>query len=187
MRSTPHSYRVDMLVGMKSQKPQLPLLVHHYPHVQLYPDAEAALRNNMIAKAPRPPRVAIIRNYLLDGSWGQDMLDSFSQLVLAAEPDAHIQYFQALEGGDLPDASRFDLVILTGGTYDLTLPDTDPWVAKLLGWIRETVSHNPETKLLGICWGHQAISHALGGKIAYRKDGTLVSLGLRCRFLHACV
>ncbi|KAI1615878.1 class I glutamine amidotransferase-like protein [Exophiala viscosa] len=130
----------------------------------------------MIAKAPRPPRVAIIRNYLLDGSWGQDMLDSFSRLILAAEPDANIQYFQPLEGGDLPDASRFDLVILTGGTYDLTLPDTDPWVAKLLGWIRDTVSHNPETKLLGICWGHQAISHALGGKIAYRKDGTLIDV-----------
>ncbi|KAK5211767.1 hypothetical protein LTS03_005076 [Exophiala xenobiotica] len=130
----------------------------------------------MIAKNTNPSRrrVAIIRNYKLDGVWGQDMLDSFNKLILASEPDADVQHFQPIDGGLLPDASDYDLVILTGGTYDLTQPGNfDPWVAGLLDWIRNTVASSPQTKLLGICWGHQAISHALGGKIAYREGGTL--------------
>ncbi|KAK7885608.1 hypothetical protein LTR67_010401 [Exophiala xenobiotica] len=133
----------------------------------------------MIAKNTNPSRrrVAIIRNYKLDGAWGQDMLDSFNKLILASEPDAVVQHFQPIDGGLLPDASDYDLVILTGGTYDLTQPGNfDPWVAGLLDWIRNTVASSPQTKLLGICWGHQAISHALGGKIAYREGGTLIDV-----------
>ncbi|KAK5193923.1 hypothetical protein LTR92_006263 [Exophiala xenobiotica] len=133
----------------------------------------------MIAKNTNPSRrrVAIIRNYKLDGVWGQDMLDSFNKLILASEPDAVVQHFQPIDGGLPPDASDYDLVILTGGTYDLTQPGNfDPWVAGLLDWIRNTVASSPQTKLLGICWGHQAISHALGGKIAYRVGGTLIDV-----------
>ncbi|KAK5424105.1 hypothetical protein LTR20_005873 [Exophiala xenobiotica] len=133
----------------------------------------------MIAKNTTPSRrrVAIIRNYKLDGVWGQDMLDSFSNLILASEPDAVVQHFQPIDGGLFPDASDYDLVILTGGTYDLTQPGNfDPWVAGLLDWIRNTVASSPQTNLLGICWGHQAISHALGGKIAYREGGTLIDV-----------
>ncbi len=133
----------------------------------------------MIAKNTSRRRVAIIRNYKLDGQWGQDMLDSFSKLILAAEPYAVVQHFQPIDGGPLPEASNYDLVILTGGTYDLTQPEVDIWVAALLDWIRNTVASSPQTKLLGICWGHQAIAHALGGKIAYREGGTLVSLTAR--------
>ncbi|KIW57852.1 hypothetical protein PV05_02409 [Exophiala xenobiotica] len=130
----------------------------------------------MIAKNTSRRRVAIIRNYKLDGQWGQDMLDSFSKLILAAEPYAVVQHFQPIDGGPLPEASNYDLVILTGGTYDLTQPEVDIWVAALLDWIRNTVASSPQTKLLGICWGHQAIAHALGGKIAYREGGTLIDV-----------
>ncbi|KIW18116.1 hypothetical protein PV08_02404 [Exophiala spinifera] len=130
----------------------------------------------MIAKNPIPRRVAITRNYKLDGAWGQEMLDSFTDLIHAADKDALVQHFQPIDGGELPDASNFDLVILTGGTYDLTQPDFEAWVAHLLDWVRDVVSSHPKTKLLGICWGHQAISYALGGKIAYRGGGTLVDV-----------
>ncbi|KIW46022.1 uncharacterized protein PV06_01715 [Exophiala oligosperma] len=130
----------------------------------------------MIAKNPVPRRVAIIRNYKLNGPWGQEMLDSFTDLIHAADRDALVEHFQPIDGGELPDSSKFDLVILTGGTYDLTQPNIEVWVAQLLDWVRDVVANHPDTKLLGICWGHQAISHALGGKIAYRQGGTLVDV-----------
>ncbi|EXJ81972.1 hypothetical protein A1O1_08039 [Capronia coronata CBS 617.96] len=119
----------------------------------------------MIAKTPSPPRVAIIRDYNWEGDWSRETLDTLSKLVLQSQPDAVIEHFQPIDGGNVPDAPSFDLVILTGGTADLTLPQPEPWVANLLDWIRDTVANSPTTKLLGICWGHQAISRALGGTI----------------------
>ncbi len=121
-------------------------------------------------------RVAIIRNYKMSGVWGTEMLDSISNLVQASSPDALIEVFSPLDGGQLPDASKYGLVILTGGTFDLTRPELEPWVAETLEWIRNTIEEHHDTKLIGLCWGHQVISHALGGTIAARKDGTLASI-----------
>lgn len=136
----------------------------------------------MITKPPSPPRVAIIRDFILESAWGQQMLDSFAKLVHIASPDAVIEYFQPIDGGALPEASSFDLIVLTGGTFDLTQPNHDPWVVKVLDLVRDTVANVPSTKLLGICWGHQAISYALGGEIVYRQGGPLVSLDTRTQY-----
>jgi GMP synthase-like glutamine amidotransferase len=146
----------------------------------------------MIAKQPAaaPRRVAVIRDYVLtQATWGREMLDSIGELVSKLSDDDQkvmVDHFQPIEDGVLPaDASTYDLIVLTGGVYDLTrlnaTPEHDPWVANLLDFIRNAVATSPSTKLLGICWGHQAISYALGGKIAYREGGPLVRLTCRHR------
>jgi len=141
----------------------------------------------MIAKQPAaaPRRVAVIRDYVLtQATWGREMLDSIGELVSKLSDDNQkvmVDHFQPIEDGVLPaDASTYDLIVLTGGVYDLTrlnaTPEHDPWVANLLDFIRNAVATSPSTKLLGICWGHQAISYALGGKIAYREGGPLIDI-----------
>lgn len=52
-----------------------------------------------------------------------------------------------------------DAYIITGspnGVYD-----TDPWIAELMQFIREAFVAGK--KLVGICFGHQILAHALGG------------------------
>ena len=53
-----------------------------------------------------------------------------------------------------------DAYLITGspkGAYD-----SDPWIAKLQAFIREVYS--AKVKMVGICFGHQVLAHALGGK-----------------------
>jgi GMP synthase (glutamine-hydrolysing) len=45
----------------------------------------------------------------------------------------------------------------------------EPWTAPLLGWIREVASR--DSPLLGVCYGHQAICEALGGRVERHPGG----------------
>jgi GMP synthase-like glutamine amidotransferase len=69
------------------------------------------------------------------------------------------------------DPAAFDAVAVLGspsGVYD-----GDPWIARLLHWLREA---RGRTRLVGVCFGHQAIAQAFGGEV--RKADAGWGLGL---------
>lgn len=73
--------------------------------------------------------------------------------------------------GPLPDAGAFDGVMITGspaGVYDDL-----PWIRPLLDWIRAAKGR---TRLVGICFGHQAMAQALGGHVEKSERGWGVGL-----------
>lgn len=47
--------------------------------------------------------------------------------------------------------------------------DNNPWINELIGFIREVEQRGP--KMVGICFGHQLIAHALGGQVERAKQG----------------
>ena len=51
--------------------------------------------------------------------------------------------------------------------------ETDPWIARLLAWIPKARGTAP---MAGICFGHQAIAQALGGRV--EKSGKGWGIGL---------
>ncbi|PVI00082.1 class I glutamine amidotransferase-like protein [Periconia macrospinosa] len=127
------------------------------------------------------PRVAIVRNYQTQDAWGQQMLDSIADLAHKSIPHASIHHFQPIEGGDLPSVADFDLIILTGGTLDLSEVEILPWAKEMIEWLHREVPAHPNTKWLGFCWGHQVLARAFGGTIVFRHDGALIgveSIGL---------
>lgn len=77
-----------------------------------------------------------------------------------------------VQAGRLPeDASAFQGAIVTGsaaGVYDDL-----PWISPLLDWLRDA---RGKTRLLGICFGHQAMAQAFGGHVAKSDKGWGVGL-----------
>ena len=76
-----------------------------------------------------------------------------------------------VQAGDWPDAGAFDAAIITGsaaGVYE-----TDAWISDLLDWIRAAKGR---TKLVGVCFGHQAMAQALGGRVEKSERGWGVGL-----------
>ncbi|MBL0967813.1 MAG: type 1 glutamine amidotransferase [Brevundimonas sp.] len=75
------------------------------------------------------------------------------------------------QSGEWPDPDAFDAAIITGsaaGVYE-----GDPWISDLLDWIRAAKGR---LKLVGICFGHQAMAQALGGLVEKSDKGWGVGL-----------
>ena len=73
--------------------------------------------------------------------------------------------------GEWPDPVGFDGAVITGsaaGVYE-----DDAWIGALLDWIRLA---RGETRLVGVCFGHQAMAQALGGRVEKSDRGWGVGL-----------
>ncbi|KAK1585849.1 class I glutamine amidotransferase-like protein [Colletotrichum navitas] len=115
-----------------------------------------------------PLRVAILKAYEIDEPKHRGMLQSFRDNILQQVPDAIINAYRPMnQDGHLPNPENYELIIITGGLSNLCQATFEPWVNTTLERIRQVVSqqHITKTKLLGICWGHQAIATALSGSI----------------------
>ncbi len=89
-----------------------------------------------------------------------------------------------VERGDpLPRRAGFAGVIVTGSAAFVT--DRADWSERSAEWLRDAAHDG--TPLLGICYGHQLLAHALGGEVADnpagRESGT-VSIDLHPPALH---
>ncbi|HRJ64560.1 glutamine amidotransferase-related protein [Brevundimonas sp. UBA2416] len=76
-----------------------------------------------------------------------------------------------VQAGEWPDAGAFDAAIITGSAAGVN--ETDGWIADLLDWIRAAKGR---TKLVGVCFGHQAMAQALGGRVEKSDKGWGVGL-----------
>ncbi len=81
-------------------------------------------------------------------------------------------------GEALPSREGFAGAIVTGSAAMVT--DRHDWSERSAHWLRE--SAHAGLPLLGICYGHQLIAHALGGEVGDNPNGR--EMGTVCLDLH---
>jgi GMP synthase (glutamine-hydrolysing) len=106
-------------------------------------------------------KILIIDNAMERDSWGSDELRHYARAVQGATIAVRRAPLD-----DLPASPReFDRIILSGsGTSCMA---DAPWIEKLHEFIRTSI--NEKKALLGVCFGHQSLVRALGGKTLMRK------------------
>lgn len=107
---------------------------------------------------------------------GQQIIESIRSHIFRNQPGAQVDVWNVADGASIPDyRGAYDLITLTGGTFNLIAGTPAAWIESVLSLIRDTVEQGGKTKLLGFCWGHQAIHHALGGDLGTLSQGSRVS------------
>lgn len=71
--------------------------------------------------------------------------------------------------GELPAYTDAGTLYLITGSNSDSFDETSPWIVSLRQWIRAAAAKN--LRMAGICFGHQIIAHALGGKAARSPKG----------------
>lgn len=108
------------------------------------------------------------------GTYPQMMARLLNQVSGAVE----CQTWQAIDG-DLPAYDSADGFIVMGSQYGVY--DRLPWMLALEDWIRGCV--RAHKALVGICFGHQIIAHALGGRVEKSDKGWGIGVSTTCNHL----
>jgi GMP synthase-like glutamine amidotransferase len=93
--------------------------------------------------------------------------DMFRTLLSEQDPTIKFKFYNVLEGEYPADINECDAYLITGSKHNSY--DEDPWIVVLKDYIRTLLEQ--DKKLLGICFGHQLIAHALGGLAAKSDRG----------------
>ncbi|WP_295894452.1 hypothetical protein [uncultured Vibrio sp.] len=106
----------------------------------------------------------------------KDAFPSFSQMTsemfLTQLPHAMFETFDVKDDHFPIDVAAMDAWVVTGSVCSSN--DELPWMLKLESFIQEAEAQR--IKLIGICFGHQLIAKALGGKVAQYHGGWGVGL-----------
>lgn len=94
--------------------------------------------------------------------------DMFGRLL---GPGFSMRGYDVQAGAALPSPEAHPAFLITGSPAGVYEPL--PWIAPLLAFLREAKGR---TKLVGICFGHQAMAEALGGRVEKSERGWGIGL-----------
>jgi GMP synthase-like glutamine amidotransferase len=118
----------------------------------------------------RPRRVALLECDHVDGPLrgiAGDYGDMFIRLLGAVAPDLELERIDVVGGEPLPDVGAHDAVLVTGSRHGVH--DDVAFIAPLREHVVATLDAG--VPLVGICFGHQLLAVATGGRVARAEAG----------------
>lgn len=100
-------------------------------------------------------KVLLVNNYLINPSKINKLKQEISRIVGEEPHTVHISKVQQV------DADEFEAVVLSGGDAPLNRPEVAETYRGVASWIRSI-----SRPVLGICFGHQLLGFAFGGRVA---------------------
>lgn len=82
-------------------------------------------------------------------------------------PARRLEVAAVYDGAALPDPAVLSGVVVTGSSAMVS--HREPWSESTAAWLREGVARG--LMVLGICYGHQLLAHALGGRVGPNPRG----------------
>ncbi|WP_342130422.1 glutamine amidotransferase [Hydrogenophaga sp. OTU3427] len=98
-----------------------------------------------------------------------EQLQDFEHWIQAGlqDPALPVTVVDPREGQALPAPAEIAGVVVTGSHSMVS--DREPWSEWTAAWLREAVA--ADLPVLGICYGHQLLAHALGGEVNDHPQG----------------
>jgi GMP synthase (glutamine-hydrolysing) len=82
-------------------------------------------------------------------------------------PRERVTVVDVSRGEKLPETHGQSAALVTGSHTMVT--DREDWSERAAGWLRNAVAE--KLPILGICYGHQLMAHALGGEVGNNPNG----------------
>ncbi len=120
-------------------------------------------------------RIAILNTNTDDSDFARRFPDDGRKVeagLLPLRPDWRCEVFAVHRGDFPPQPEAFDGWVMTGSVASVN--DPDPWVQRLAEQVRWL--HDRRVPLVGLCFGHQMVAHALGGRVGPSPQGWRVGV-----------
>jgi GMP synthase-like glutamine amidotransferase len=98
--------------------------------------------------------------------------DMFIALLQQVDPELEFRVYDVEQGEYPADIDEVDAYLITGSKSSVY--EDKPWISALMDFVREL--DRRRKKLVGICFGHQLVAQALGGKTEKSPRGWGVGL-----------
>jgi len=115
-------------------------------------------------------RIAILNNNTDRSAFAQGFPDDGQKVaagILPWRPNWQCEVWQASAGQFPVDPSVYQAWVLTGSVASVN--EGQPWMLKLAELVRGL--HERRVPLVGLCFGHQMVAHALGGVVGGSPQG----------------